>query len=122
MGSILIVDDNKDLAELLGELLETNGYNVNIKHDGQEAIEHLKGGSLYDLVITDIIMPKSDGFDLIDFVDKHTNLKIIVMSGGGILMSPKSVIETLENRVDACLEKPVGMVDLLSTVEQVLGK
>jgi len=73
---ILVVDDNKDDRRMLSKLLEGNGYDVEGAGDGMEALQKLKEKSV-DLIISDILMPKMDGFRLIKGVKKDKDLKDI---------------------------------------------
>ncbi len=120
MTKVLIADDNKDFAELLENLFERSGYETHVAYDGFEAINHLKENPEYDLIITDIIMPGNDGLDLIKFAKTATKAKIIAISGGGTFISSKSTLQSIADQVDAALEKPIKMNDLLQCVKDVL--
>ena len=67
--TILIVDDNEDILELLFYNLKSDGYHVEIAKDGIEAIEVAKK-SLPDLIIMDIMMPKMDGVEACRHITK----------------------------------------------------
>jgi CheY-like chemotaxis protein len=120
MTRILIADDNKDFIELFESILSSAGYDVSVAYDGSEAMECLKNDPDYDLLITDVIMPGKDGFDLIDFAKSYLDLKIIVVTGGGVFMSSKSAVESIFGQVDMCLEKPIQIDQLLAGIEAVL--
>lgn len=60
---ILIVEDDVDLGQLLGQYLDMNGFEARRVYNGEEAIADLKNNN-YDLVILDVMMPKDDGFSL----------------------------------------------------------
>ncbi len=79
--SILVVDDDLHLLELLVETLESFDYQVTAAHSGPEALEKLAGRS-YDLVITDIRMPGMDGIELLNEVRKrYSGLPVLLISG-----------------------------------------
>ncbi len=61
---ILLVDDEVEITEINKRYLIQAGYEVNVAHDGQEALEIFQKYSI-DLIITDIMMPNMDGYDLI---------------------------------------------------------
>lgn len=122
MTKILIADDNRDFVELLESVLTGEDYSVDVVYDGQSAIEILKTDVKYDLLITDIIMPGSDGFDVIDFVKSNTKTKIIAVSGGGVFLSSESAVKAIDEKVDASLQKPVKIDDLLVCVSKVLAE
>jgi len=121
MKKILIVEDDRDIATLLETILQDAGYKVSVVHNGADALGFLKDNTDFDLIITDIIMPGTDGYDLIHFVKSQLDIKIIAMSGGGVLVSSKNAIQTIEGQVDACIEKPVQVGTLLKHIERVLN-
>jgi len=61
---VLVVDDSRMLRESLGRTLEGKGYRVEKAADGQEALERLQSGA-FDLVVSDVEMPRLDGFGLV---------------------------------------------------------
>jgi len=63
---ILVVDDNSDVLEVVGALLETEGYAVVTANNGAEALEQLNGGLKPALVILDLTMPVMDGWEFRD--------------------------------------------------------
>lgn len=65
---ILLVDDEVEITEINKRYLTQAGYEVNVAHDGQEALELFQKYSI-DLIITDIMMPNMDGYDLIGEVN-----------------------------------------------------
>jgi CheY-like chemotaxis protein len=82
MKTILIVDDEIDIAETLQSFLELNGYRVIIAFDGQEAL-HKVLEQKPDLIITDMMMPRMDGAELIEKIRATPAIKdtrIITMS------------------------------------------
>ena len=82
MASILVVDDSKTIRNLLAYILKSQNYKVDTAIDGLVGLEMLFGGN-YDLVITDINMPRMDGFKLIESireVEAYKFLPIIVLT------------------------------------------
>ena len=80
MPRILVVEDDKDLNRLVCSCLRGEGHDVTSAFDGEEALTHI-GESKFDLLLTDIMMPKVDGFDLAErakLVDK--NMPIVFMT------------------------------------------
>ena len=80
MPRILVVEDDKDLNRLISSCLRGEGHDVTAAFDGEQALEHL-GESKFDLLLTDIMMPKVDGFDLAErtkILDK--SLPIVFMT------------------------------------------
>jgi two-component system response regulator CpxR len=116
---ILIVDDNLDLASIIHEMLEAEGYKVELAGDGQ------KGYFSYllfrpDLVITDIQMPVKNGIELGQNIRVHNpEAKIIYMSGD--LGSYMELLNPEKERYQAGLiEKPFSKKELMHLVSQLL--
>lgn len=123
MAKILIVEDSPDFANILAYLLKSSDYQTKIMPDGQDAIQHLQRTQIeYDLIITDMIMPNSDGYDLIDYVRAHTKSKIVVLSGGGVLINSENAIAPIKDKVDASYQKPVDTDIFLSGIRALLDE
>lgn len=83
MARILLIDDDDSLRAMLGIYLARAGHTVIQAHDGQEGLE-LFPATAADLVITDMMMPKKDGLEVLRALrDNQPPVKIIAMSGGG---------------------------------------
>ena len=79
MSRILIIEDDKSIAELERDYLELNGFEVTICEDGTKGLEEaLVGG--YDLILLDLMLPGSDGFDICRKVREKQNTPIIIVS------------------------------------------
>ncbi len=119
MSRVLFVDDEKDLAEACRVTLSLAGHDVTVANDGVEALRVLAARA-FDLVITDLRMPRLDGFTVLRWIMSYKpNTKVIVMTAFG---SP--VVSDTAKRLGAlhCLSKPVGTDRLLETVAGVLGE
>jgi len=85
MASILLVDDDDTLRNIICTVLNSMGHETLQAKDGKNAIA-LSEANNVDLVITDIVMPEKDGLELVTyFKKKEPPIKIIAMSGGGTL-------------------------------------
>ena len=119
MEKILVIDDEKNIRELIEDILSEEGYQIFIAQNGKEGVEFFKKfSSQIDLVILDIIMPELDGKDCYYEIKKiNPQIKVILTSGYS-----KSNIkdELLKNGVDAYVPKPFNVGILLKAVEQVL--
>ncbi|MDV7339390.1 PAS domain S-box protein [Terasakiella sp. A23] len=114
--SVLVVDDEVYAAEAMMEYLFTNGYEVNMAGDGEEALE-LYEAEPCDIVVTDIRMPKMDGHHLIKHLkERKPDLPIIVVTGHTGIEETDAVDL---NEVAFCvLKKPVSLSNLASQVEK----
>jgi len=112
--TILVVDDEKALAELAQQLLQTHGYQVFIAENAEEALNILKQHPV-DLLLSDIIMPQTSGFELAKQVNVlYPNIKILLASGyQGEL--------TQMNYEGVILQKPYDTQSLLVNVRKLLG-
>lgn len=120
MAKILLVEDDHLVRDMLAQMLQRASHTVEIATNGEEAIEILKT-SKPDVMITDIIMPKKSGITLISEVkDKHPNLEIIAISGGGRL-DPIGYLDLSESLGAAVsFEKPVDKAALLMAIDLLL--
>jgi len=113
--SILIVDDEEIIRDLLAEVLED--YDVNLACDGQEAIDRLKKRK-YDLVITDLRMPNISGEEVVRFArESYPDQQVIVISAYSSL---HTVSQSITNGACAFLSKPFSIKELMQTVEDAL--
>ncbi len=116
-GSILVVDDEPALLALAEELLEDEGYRVVTAGDARQAIERLKEQS-FDLVISDVIMPEMNGFELASYISSHyPDIKIQLVSG---FTDDKQLQETDTDLRKAILRKPVKSATLVQRVRELL--
>ncbi len=77
---ILIADDEKDISLLLSQILEEEGYHVDVVSDGMEALDKiLSSEQSFDLLISDLDIPRKSGKDLLEALDD--SLPIIIMTG-----------------------------------------
>ncbi|MFY0522130.1 response regulator [Archangium gephyra] len=117
MSHVLIVDDEPDIANVLGELLGEEGLDVRVVHDGRQALTAMTE-RLPDLVITDLMMPRMDGHALIREMRGSAALRhipIVVMSAG--LMDQSLLAPDL-----LFVPKPFELFDMLDRVSELLGK
>ena len=79
MSRVLIIEDEMPIAELERDYLELNGFEVTICEDGTKGLEEALGGG-YDLILLDLMLPGSDGFDICRKVREKQNTPIIIVS------------------------------------------
>ncbi len=81
LGKILLVDDETGIRNLLSEVLSGEGFDVKVAKDGLESLDRLERDS-FDLVITDINMPRLDGISMLKVMEREGRKeKVIIMSG-----------------------------------------
>ena len=115
---ILLVEDEDSVRELVKELLSEQGYNVSTARNGQEGIEKFK--ARFDLVITDVIMPKVSGFQLVEKILKEkSGIKVIIMSG---CTQELKIPENLKQDSILFMSKPFSSEEFLGKVRSVLDQ
>ncbi len=118
---IMIVDDEPHLVELVGAILETEGYEVIKCHDGREALEKLKNIKP-DLVLLDMMMPGMSGREVCEQIRKNPkikNLKVIFLTVARFSETGKKVLDGL--KVSDYITKPFENEDLVKRVKKVIG-
>ncbi|MBF0496524.1 MAG: response regulator [Deltaproteobacteria bacterium] len=121
MAKILVVDDDESLREMLCLSLRRAGFDVIEASDGNQATKLIKRESV-DLVITDIIMPDKEGIQLIiELRETKPEIKIIAMSGGGVVLSELYLDMAKRLGADRIIAKPVFRDDLLKMIRELLG-
>jgi two-component system response regulator (stage 0 sporulation protein F) len=120
MATILLVEDDDLVKDMLAQVLERGSHKVIRARDGEEAVELLKN-TQPDIIVTDIIMPKKSGITLISEVkNKHPDMEIIAISGGGRL-DPTGYLDLSESLgATVSFEKPVDNAALLMAIDLLL--
>lgn len=127
MAKILLIDDEDDLRAFVAIMLNYHGHEVTEARSGRVITDPPTEGvaaSAFDLIITDIVMPDSEGLETIIAARKaHPASKIIAISGGN-RGAPGTGADCLSRArllgADATLGKPFSTADLFRTVEQTL--
>ena len=109
MFKILVIEDDKDISELLKFFLEDNGYSVRIADNGIEGIEIYRHESI-DLILLDILLPKVDGYMVCKTIRKESDIPIIMITA---LTSEDEQIRGYDLQVDDYVTKPFSMPVLL---------
>ena len=121
MAAILLIDDMKGVRRTVSALLKRAGHTVTEADDGGAGLDLLKGGSRFDLVITDMLMPKHDGMEVLLFLEQmHNRPKVLAISGGGSQVSADEAFILARNKADATLAKPFDNADLIAEVDKLL--
>lgn len=116
-AKILIVDDEKPIRDSLKMILEDEGYKTDIAADGEEALNKIKEDN-FDIVISDIKMPKLDGIQLLENASKISPESFFIIMTA--YASVKTAIDALRNGAYDYLIKPVEFDDLIIRVKRLL--
>ncbi len=119
--TILVVDDEKDLLDLIEYNLRKEGFDVLKAENGEDGIQMAKEHNP-DLVLLDIMMPKMDGIEVCDLMKKDPKLKqipIIFLTARG---DEKTEVEGLNKGGDDYITKPISTTKLISRIKAVLRR
>ena len=120
MAKILVVDDRQVVRETLKQVLEKSGHEVDLANNGQEALDRYAVNPA-DLVVLDMFMPVLNGFDaLVEFRQRHGDVKVLAMSGGGEFVLEDALEEAKNLGAQRVLAKPFQMTELLRAVDEML--
>lgn len=118
MATLLIVDDEANIREVVREYAEFGGYETEEAADGMEALALCRENT-YDLIIMDIMMPKLDGFSACKEIRKIQNTPIIMMSARG---EEYDKLFGFELGIDDYVTKPFSPKELMARVQAVLAR
>ena len=110
---ILVVDDNKDICDIMGGVLTRGGHAVTIVDNGAEAIE-LAGEKDFDLVLCDLLMPNVQGYDVVKALNKLDKIPKIGLMTGWADLKP---IDEEGTKVDFILKKPFKHAELAKHID-----
>jgi CheY-like chemotaxis protein len=131
MRSALIIDDDREVSASLQRVLEIAGYKARVADSGEQGIVEFRREPV-DVIITDIIMPKLNGVQVINQIRKEfPHVPIVAISGGGMLGSagfkPNAITTSAylaaSNKAgaNAVLPKPFETRELLATLDKVIA-
>ena len=118
MTTILVVDDDNELTELLDEFLSEHKLKTKVFHNPVKALDYLQS-SVPDLILLDIMMPEMDGFQLLRKIRERLDVPVIMLTAKGEV-SDKVV--GLELGADDYLAKPFEPRELLARIQSILRR
>ena len=118
MSRILVVDDEAGLRKVVRDALERAGHEVTLASDGEEALELFADGS-FDLVVTDLAMPRRDGRALVDEIRKTSTVPILVLT---VRSEEREKVRLLDAGADDYLTKPFGVAELVARAKALLRR
>ena len=115
---VLLVDDDDTLRDVVAEMLRSLGYEVVSAEDGSEALSIFEDGDGIHIVVTDILMPAMDGWELAHRIKAiKPDIPIIALTG----VSPNEVFPQLNAKsIGYALFKPLRMNDLKDTLQEIV--
>lgn len=119
MNTILVVEDDLELANLFKSVLERSNYEVIVANNGQEALDAIEK-VYFDLIITDIMMPFIDGYDLIESLrDTGSDVPILVTTAKDSFEDKKTGFRM---GIDDYMVKPIDVNEMVLRVEAILRR
>lgn len=116
---LLMVDDDVELCELIGDYLQHEGFQIEFAHDANEAIEKLQRADRFSLMLLDVMMPGKSGLELLQEIRPSVQLPVIMLTGRG---EDIDRILGLEMGADDYLSKPCNPRELLARIRAVLRR
>ena len=116
--NILIVEDEKEIREGVSEYLAEVGYSVISAEDGMQAIELFKNNKI-DLVILDIMLPKANGFVVLNKIRQESNVPVIMLTA---MSDDYTQIMSFDEEADDYITKPFSIIVLHKIIEALLRR
>lgn len=118
MSRILLVDDDPGLTELLGQLLELEGFELTLAHDGQRGLT-LAQTMTFDLILLDVMLPKLNGFEVLRALRQSKQTPVLMLTARGDEIDR---VVGLEIGADDYLPKPFNDRELVARMRAILRR
>ena len=118
MAHILVVEDDPYLSDMIKNTLEAEGYTVTVAHDGEAAIKSLREQET-DLALLDILLPGSDGYDILKKIRKSSEMPVIMLTG---VQETSALAKSLELGADDYIRKPFLPHELTARIRAKLRR
>ena len=112
--TVLVIDDEEDIATAISRSLKREGYSVIITSDYKTSIKVIANSEI-DLIISDVMLPYTGGFDIVEYVKNNDTLKntpVILVTG-----MDKDILYSSSIKADAVVSKPFDMDRLIALVK-----
>ena len=108
--TILVVDDDIRINELLCDIFSVEGYETISAYDGEQALKKLEKNKNIDLIVLDVMMPEFDGWEVLKYVKDNTDCKVLMLTA---LSDEKSEVKAIRSGADDYVAKPFKRAVLL---------
>jgi two-component system, chemotaxis family, chemotaxis protein CheY len=116
-GSVLIVEDDRDLRDMLVAALEAEGYSVRTAENGVEAVVQLEFEPLPEVILLNVVLPVMSGPDVLDAIRRDARLARIPV----VLITGAPVPVDVGRAADGVLMKPFGLEQLSDSIGELLA-
>lgn len=120
MPNILVIDDDPIMLKTIQYILNKDGYNVVTASDGKEAFELLEF-SVYDVIITDLRMPKMNGLEVISKLKSGKMSRCMGIIIVSMVNSKETIADAMQLGADYFLQKPIVVEELRSSITALLN-
>jgi two-component system KDP operon response regulator KdpE len=118
MSRVLVADDEPAIRKVVRDALERDGHEVVAAIDGQEALERFEEGT-FDLVVTDLAMPRVDGLELVKEIRRSSAVPVLVLTVRG---EEREKVRLLDLSADDYVTKPFGVAELVARARALLRR
>ena len=119
MAKILIIDDERPIRSTLKEILEYEKFKVDEAEDGPVGLDLIRKNE-YDIILCDIKMPKMDGMEVLETIQKEGfETPVVMISGHGNI---ETAVESLKNGAYDFIQKPLDLNRILVTIRNAMDK
>src|SRR5499433_171540 len=115
---VLLVDDDAELAELVGEYLSREGFSLDAEADGTRAVDRVRSGD-HQLVVLDVMLPGVNGFDVLRSIRATSRIPVLMLTARG---DEVDRIVGLELGADDYLSKPFNPRELVARIRAILRR
>jgi DNA-binding response OmpR family regulator len=115
---ILLIDDDRDMAEMLAEYLSPEGYIVHLRYTAESGLGRAKEGGLV-LIILDVMLPDKDGFRVLHEIREQSRIPVIMLTTRAAVTDK---VNALEAGADDYIPKPFTPIELLARIRSVLRR
>ena len=116
MAKILVAEDEANIAKLIRVNLELDGHDVEVTEDGRYALKAMMDDGPFDVVVLDLMMPWSDGFEFMRFIGRRHRAKVVVLTGR---TDDYTKGRAAEAGADAYITKPFDPAVLSETISEL---
>ena len=114
---VLVIEDETRLAATLRDLLELDGYSVDVCHDGEAGLDNALS-AIYDVILLDVMLPNVDGFELMDYI-RPMDIPVIFLTAKG---NVDDRVKGLRLGAEDYIVKPFAIAELLARVDTVIRR